>query len=243
MSSTRGVPCAAIQCHARRMVTDAEMTLLRWMLIYDLDEEGEAHLRWSVLSLLRLDFLGQFFASWPFTKRMQGVIEAISSLGHDGLVEFWERDSYTVKDTDADRDSRRTAWRLWIETHHLPMSEVDRRLERLIPIWWASGWSGDDAEDFDWGTTSAGEALYDRWCTGEPPPEVQPYLASFGPPWFEVVRHGPDQVWYEGYDQAEAERVHQARPGSYPDLVRRSADWAIPPVGHEPSHRGAVDGT
>ena len=95
MSSTRGVPCAAIQCHARRMVTDAEMTLLRYLLIVEvLDESGESNVNYS-LRFLKYRFQYQFFsswpdASWPDTKRMRGAIEAISSLGHDGLVEFWE---------------------------------------------------------------------------------------------------------------------------------------------------------
>ena len=91
------------------------------------------------------------------------------------------------------------------------MSVVDARLERLSPIWWTSAGGFHPPENLDWGTTPVGEALYERW-SHDPPLEARPYLESFGPPWCEV-RRGREQVWYEGYDQAEAERVQDAHPG------------------------------
>ena len=74
------------------MIKDTERTLLRYFLIVDeLDDSGESTICSSV-AYLRLNVFPttEPFSQWSDADRMRIAIEAISSLGHDGLVEFWE---------------------------------------------------------------------------------------------------------------------------------------------------------
>jgi hypothetical protein len=147
------------------VATDAEKTLLRYLLIVDeLDETGESTVC-SSMSYLRVNVFPSTepFSLWSDAKRMRIATEVISSLGHDGLVEFWEPQLHSGKRyvTAAEAEE-------WIQAHRLSLSEVERELERLTPIWW----TGDCPEDVRWGTTSTGEALFHRWFY-QPPTELR----------------------------------------------------------------------
>jgi hypothetical protein len=138
------------------------MTLLKYfLLVDDLDDSGQSTVC-SSMAYMRVNVFPSCepFLLWPDPARRRIAIEAISSLGHEGLVEFWPPlpyypdkrvwTSYEVRD--------------WIRTHRLDMSDVDGTLERLTPIWW----TGERPEDVDWGRTSAGESMYKQWIKNPP---------------------------------------------------------------------------
>jgi hypothetical protein len=135
-----------------RSVSDHDpMTILRYfLLVDDLDDSRQSSVCAS-MTYLRIDVFPSTepFSSWSEGNRMRTAIEAISSLGHDGLAEFWSEslDDYAK----------------WIRSD-LSMTEVDEALEVLTPIWW----TGERPEDFQWGRTDEGEALFQKWVTQPP---------------------------------------------------------------------------
>lgn len=123
------------------MAPAAEMRFLCYELLTgDIHDLGEG----SVFYSLRDDlwwaaFQLPAFSSWSDEECVGAAIEAVSSLGHEALVDFSEHDT---------RPQRDEKFSDWIKSHRIPMPEVDVWLERVVPTWWGKN---DWPENLDWG--------------------------------------------------------------------------------------------
>ncbi len=181
------------------MATSAETFLRYELLTGDMEDLGVGSVFESLRDIWWATFQLPAFSSWSDNECIGAAIKAVNSLGNEALVDFWE---HHTQPQHGEKFSE------WIETHRIPMPEVEEWLERVVPNWWGrNGWP----ENLDWGWTDTGEALVDRWFK-DPPPEVRPSNES-SPPWLYTVDEA-GRVCYEGHDPSEAERVWKGHPGS-----------------------------